>query len=49
MHSFEVHSNESTCRKSGRLGLDQVIYDMDIVMLNLLNIAHPIMRLIGPV
>ena len=26
MHSFEVHSNESACRKSGRLGLDQVIY-----------------------
>ena len=24
MHSFEVHSNESACRKSGRLGLDQV-------------------------
>ena len=25
MHSFEVHSNESACRKSGRLGLEQVI------------------------
>ena len=24
MHSFEVHSNESVCRKSGRLGLEQV-------------------------
>ena len=24
-HSFEVHSNESACRKSGRLGLEQVI------------------------
>ena len=24
MHSFEVQSNESACRKSGRLGLDQV-------------------------
>ena len=24
MHSFEVHSNESMCRKSGRLGLEQV-------------------------
>ena len=23
MHSFEVHSNESACRKSERLGLDQ--------------------------
>ena len=26
MHSFEVHSNESACRKSGRLGLEQVIH-----------------------
>ena len=26
MQSFEVHSNESTCRKSGRPGLEQVIY-----------------------
>ena len=25
MHSFEVHSNESACRKSGRLGLEQII------------------------
>ena len=25
MHSFEVHSNESACRKSGRLGLEQVM------------------------
>ena len=24
MHSFKVHSNESACRKSGRLGLEQV-------------------------
>ena len=24
MHSFEVHSNESACRKSGRLGLEHV-------------------------
>ena len=24
MHSFEVQSNESACRKSGRLGLEQV-------------------------
>ena len=23
---FEVHSNESACRKSGRLGLEQVKY-----------------------
>ena len=26
MHIFEVHSNESACRKSGRLGLEQVIW-----------------------
>ena len=25
MHSFEVYSNESACRKSGRLGMDQVM------------------------
>ena len=24
MHIFEVHSNECRCRKSGRLGLEQV-------------------------
>ena len=24
MHSFEVHSNENACRKSGRIGLEQV-------------------------
>ena len=26
-HSFEVHSNESACRKKVRLGLEQVIYN----------------------
>ena len=25
MHSFEVHSHESACRKSGRLGLVQLL------------------------
>ena len=29
MHSFEVHSNESACRKSGHLGLEQVSKDFD--------------------
>ena len=24
MHNFLVHSNESACRKSGRLGMEQV-------------------------
>ena len=27
MHSFEVNSNESVCRKSGCLRLEQVTYD----------------------
>ena len=26
MHNFEVHSNESPCRKSEHLGLDQFTY-----------------------
>ena len=26
MHSFEVHSNESACRKKVHLGLEQVIW-----------------------
>ena len=26
MHIFEVRSNESACRKSGRLGLEQVCW-----------------------
>ena len=28
MHSSEVHSNESACRKSGRLEMDQVKMDL---------------------
>ena len=32
-HSFEVHSNESACRKSGRLGLEQVTcHNMKIIV-----------------
>ena len=31
MHSFEVHSNESACRNSGRFGLDQVSYIKQII------------------
>ena len=30
MHSFEVHSNESACGKSGRLGLEQFLILNDI-------------------
>ena len=29
-HSFEVHSNDSACRKSGRLGLEQIICYMQV-------------------
>ena len=28
MHGFEVHSNESACRKKVRLGLEQVLRDL---------------------
>ena len=31
MHSFEMHSNECPCRKSGHLGLEQVIYIICII------------------
>ena len=30
MHSFEVHSNESACRKKVRLGLEQVSCPSDM-------------------
>ena len=29
MHSFEVHSNESACRKSGSIGLEQVTIEVN--------------------
>ena len=32
MHNFELHSNESVCRKGGRLGLDQVYKQTKIVI-----------------
>ena len=35
MHSFEVHSNESECRKSGRLGLEQVIRTLPDLLVQL--------------
>ena len=31
MHSFEVHSNKSACRKKVRLGLEQVLYIRTVV------------------
>ena len=30
MHSFEVHLNESACRKSGHIGLEQVKCNQDV-------------------
>ena len=41
MHSFEVHSNESACRKSGRLGLEQVIY-LSIRVAQIFTIAQAV-------
>ena len=36
MYSFEVHSNDSACRNSGRLGLEQVLERlMESIMLKL--------------
>ena len=32
MHSFGVHSNERACRKSGRLGLEQVIGTTNVAL-----------------
>ena len=32
MHSFEVHSNVSACRKKVRLGLEQVMYNVVLWM-----------------
>ena len=42
MHSFEVHSNESACRKSGRLGLEQVSETLTDVANTLVDIEIPI-------
>ena len=32
MHSFGVHSNDSGCRKSGRLGVEQVNMHTNILV-----------------
>ena len=40
MHNFVVHSNESACIKSGRLGMEQVIYEMPAVQLSALLLEH---------
>ena len=41
MHSFEVHSNESACRKSDRLGLEQVIRGI-LTCINYQSVIHPL-------
>ena len=54
MHSFEVHSNESACRKNVRLGLEQVIYGGYSSFLNemlsfaLLQFDHKMLILFTP-
>ena len=42
MHSFEVHSNESACRKSGRLGLEQVLYTIYYIVYTIYYILFSI-------
>ena len=37
MHSFEEHSDESVCRKSGRLGLEQVIWENEVEITKVLQ------------
>ena len=39
MHIFEVHQNESACRKSGRLGLEKVLLSSNTV--DLITIVSP--------
>ena len=46
LHSFEVHSNESACRKSGRLGLDQVFsYDTFYAKHRYLQVPQVMLRI----
>ena len=40
MHSFEVHSNKSACRKSGRLGLKQVYHGKKYLQLRAKGIIY---------
>ena len=39
MQSFEVHSNESSCRNSGCLGLEQVFKGIHIICIPLIKLA----------
>ena len=38
MHNFVVHSNESACRKSGRLRLEQVLLLMAVWLLTIVPV-----------
>ena len=40
LHNFVVHSNESACRKSGRLGLNQVYLPREFLLDNLVRHCH---------
>ena len=42
MHNFVVQTNEITCRKGGRLGMDQVISLTERVSPMVYTIQHPI-------
>ena len=43
MHSFEVNSNESACRKSERLGLEQVFHVDQCILFHLTNCVKTIL------
>ena len=44
MHIFEVHSNESVCRKIGRIGLEQVLIIVSLIMV-MLNLTLQIFQM----
>ena len=48
MHSFEVHSNESACRKTGCLGTEQVVYQVILNMLVTKDIDNKVFDYIDP-
>ena len=39
MHSFEVQSNESACRKKVHRGMEQVLYLL-LLIISVLNTTH---------
>ena len=48
MHSFEVHSNESACRKTGCLGPEQVVQQVILNMLVTKDIDNKVFDYIDP-